>query len=327
MIVTAFSISDYEQPALDNFNQGRHQIRYVAESLSINSVDRANGCDAVLVFTNDDASAPILQRLHEKGVRYLVTRSTGMDHIDQKAAKELGIQVGNVPSYSPHAIAEHAVALMLALSRQLLRADYNVKRFDFRLTEKLLGFELKGKTAGIVGCGNTGAAVIDILRGFGCRVIAHDVKPELAAPTRDPIEFVDLPTLLMQSDIISIHVPLNESTKGMFDQTTIAQMKRGAMLINTGRGAVLNTEDAIEALKDGQLGYLGIDVYEKEKGLFFQDRSREPRDPLLEKLMQQNNVIITGHQAFLTREAVDSISRQTIELLNRWATENSQLPG
>ncbi|GAA4452133.1 D-lactate dehydrogenase [Nibrella saemangeumensis] len=319
MNVTAFSISDYEKPALDRFNQGQHTIRYIAEPLSIDSVDRAKGCDAVLIFTNDDASAPILKRLHEHGVRYLVTRSTGMDHIDRQAADALGIQVGNVPRYSPHAIAEHAVALMLALSRQLLRADYNVKRFDFRLTEKLLGFELKGKTAGIVGCGHTGAAVIDILRGFGCRVIAYDVRPEQAAPTRDPIDFVDFPTLLAESDIVSIHVPLNESTKGLFNNERISRMKRGAMLINTGRGGVLDTQDAIEALKDGQLGYLGIDVYENERGLFFQDRSREPRDPLLEELMQQNNVIITGHQAFLTREAVDSISRQTIEHLNRWA--------
>lgn len=319
MNVCAYSISDYEKPALENFNQGIHTIAYRTEALSADTAEYARGCDAVLIFTNDDASAPVLKRLHEEGVRYLITRSTGMDHIDRQTAGDLGIQVGNVPSYSPHAIAEHAIALMLALSRQLLRADYNVKRFDFRLTRKLLGFELKGKTAGVVGCGNTGAAVIDILRGFGCRVIAFDVKPELAAPTRDPIEFVDFPTLLSESDIVSIHVPLNEGTRGLFDRNRIGQMKRGAMLINTGRGAVLNTQDAIECLKDGQLGYLGIDVYENERGLFFQDRSGEPRDPLLQELMQQNNVIITGHQAFLTREAIESICRQTIAHLNNWA--------
>jgi len=317
MKAIAFSVGSFEEPLLQNTN---HELTLVAEQLSPHTVDKAAGYEAVLIFGTDDASKPVLTRLHQLGIRYLLTRSAGTDHIDQATADELGIDVKNIPAYSPGAIAEYAVALMLALGRHLREATDKARQFDFKLTRQLVGFELRGKTVGIAGYGNIGQALASILRGFGCQLLAYDAKPEAAqAKSEVSIEFVSLEDLLMHSDIISLHLPLTEQTQWLFNRETFDRMKRGAMLINTGRGATLNTTDALEALRSGQLGYLGIDVYEHEHGLFFEDRSDSQNpDPLIDELLSLPNVLVTGHQAFLTQEALNAIVSQSMTILHDW---------
>jgi D-lactate dehydrogenase len=317
MKAIAFSVGSFEEPLLRDTN---HQLTLVADQLSKDTVEQATGHEAVLIFGTDDASRPVLTRLHQLGIRYLLTRSAGTDHIDQATADQLGIDVKNIPAYSPGAIAEYAVALMLALGQHLREATDKARQFDFKLTRQLVGFELRGKTVGIAGYGNIGQALAHILTGFGCQLIAYDAKPEVAqAESNLPIELVSLDDLLMRSDIISLHLPLTEQTQGLFKRETFDRMKRGSMLINTGRGATLNTTDALEALRRGQLGYLGIDVYEHEHGLFFEDRSdwRNP-DPLIDELLSLPNVLVTGHQAFLTQEALAAIVSQSMTILDEW---------
>lgn len=317
MKAIAFSVGSFEESFLQNTN---HELTLVTDRLSEHTVDQATGYEAVLIFGTDDASPIVLKRLHQLGIRYLLTRSAGTDHIDQETADELGMDVKSIPAYSPGAIAEYAVALMLALGRHLREATDKARQFDFKLTRQLVGFELRGKTVGIAGYGHIGQALASILTGFGCQLLAYDAKPEAAqADAEVPIEFVSLEDLLAQSDIISLHLPLTEQTQGLFNQETFQRMKRGAMLINTGRGATLNTTDALEALRTGQLGYLGIDVYEHEHGLFFEDRSdSENADPLIDALLSLPNVLVTGHQAFLTQEALNEIARQSMRILSDW---------
>lgn len=317
MKAIAFSVGSFEESLLQNTN---HELTLVTDRLSIQTADQATGYKAVLIFGTDDASPPVLKRLHQLGIRYLLTRSAGTDHIDQATADELGIDVKSIPAYSPGAIAEYAVALMLALGRHLKEATDKARQFDFKLTQQVVGFELRGKTVGIAGYGNIGQALAHILTGFGCHLLAYDAKPEAAQSESElPIKFVSLDDLLTHSDIISLHLPLTEQTQGLFNRDTLGRMKRGAMLINTGRGATLNTTDALEALRSGQLGYLGIDVYEHEHGLFFEDRSDSTNpDPLIDTLLSLPNVLVTGHQAFLTREALEEIARQSMTILSDW---------
>lgn len=317
MKAIAFSVGSFEEPFLRDTN---HDLTLVKDRLSSDTVDQADGYQAVLIFGTDDASKDVLTRLHQLGVRYVLTRSAGTDHIDQPTADELGIAVKSIPAYSPGAIAEYAVALMLALGRHLRQSTDNARAFNFKLTRQLVGFELRGKTVGIAGYGNIGQTLATILAGFGCKLLAYDTNAEVAPEEQQvPIEFVSLEDLLSRSDIISVHLPLTDQTKGLFNKGTFEQMKQGAMLINTGRGGVLNTRDAIGALKSGQLGYLGIDVYEHEKGLFFEDQSdADDHDPLVEELLSLPNVLVTGHQAFLTEEALQAIAHQSMEILSEW---------
>jgi D-lactate dehydrogenase len=317
MKAIAFSVAAFEEPFLRDTN---HDLTLVENRLDPDTVEQANGYQAVLIFGTDDASRPVLIRLHQLGVRYLLTRSAGTDHIDQPTADELGIDVKSIPAYSPGAIAEYAVALMLALGRHLKQATDNARQFDFKLTRQLVGFELRGKTVGIAGYGNIGQALATILTGFGCQLLAYDTKPD-EAQEESPvaIDFVSLEELLTRSDIISLHLPLTDQTRGLFNTETLHRMKRGGMLINTGRGAVLKTTDALGALKSGQLGYLGIDVYEHEHGLFFEDHSDSGNvDPLVAELLGLPNVLVTGHQAFLTREALQAIASQSMAILRDW---------
>lgn len=317
MKAIAFSVGAFEEPFL---RDTIHDLTLVENRLGPDTVDQANGYQAVLIFGTDDASRPVLTRLHQLGIRYLLTRSAGTDHIDQLTADELGIDVKSIPAYSPGAIAEYAVALMLALGRHLRQATDNARQFDFKLTQQLVGFELREKTVGIAGYGNIGQALATILRGFGCQLLAYDTKPDpaqLESPV--PIEFVSLDELLTRSDIISLHLPLTDQTQGLFNTETLNRMKRGGMMINTGRGAVLKTTDALGALKSGQLGYLGIDVYEHEHGLFFEDHSDSGTvDPLVAELLDLPNVLVTGHQAFLTREALQAIASESMTILSDW---------
>jgi D-lactate dehydrogenase len=322
MKVVAYSIKPFEKEYLAIANQKKHDITLISNALSLDTASYAAGKEAVIVVTNDDVSAKVIDKLALLGIKYIVTRSTGTDQIDKAAAARHGIKWSNVPSYSPQAIAEHAVGLALALSRHLIEADRDSRHFDFR-NDNLIGFNFAGKTVGLIGLGHTGLAVAKIYNGMGCKVIAFDPAFPRDAPE---IESVTLEKLLAVSDIISLHLPLSASSEHLINKTTLYQMKDGVMLINTSRGAIIKTTDVITALEKGKLGYLGLDVYEFEKGLFYEDHEHDSfKDPLLEKLMNNKNVLITPHQAYLTKEALQEIADQTIRNLDLYNEEPLKL--
>ncbi|AMJ66016.1 NAD(P)-dependent oxidoreductase [Hymenobacter sp. PAMC 26628] len=323
MNVMVFSALAFERPFLEQANAGQHQVQYYEQRLTDQTVPLAQGALAVSVFGSDDLSAPVLAQLWAHGVRYVLVRATGTDNVDLPAAHRLGLRVANVPDYSPHAIAEHAVALLLALARHLRRADQQVRANDFCL-DKLVGFELCGKTVGIVGVGHIGAVLAGILHGFGCRLLGEDLLPNNELRQRYGLEYVDLPTLCAQADIISLHTPLTAQTRHLFDDQVLGRMKPGAVLLNTGRGGVLDTAAALRALASGQLGYLGLDVYEGEAGLFFADHTRDPlRDATFAELLTYDNVLLTAHQGFLTREALASIATAAVAAFDAWGQAQS----
>ncbi|GAB3241387.1 2-hydroxyacid dehydrogenase [Hymenobacter seoulensis] len=319
MHVTVYSARNYEWPFLLQATASHHVLHLRAEALGLASAERAQGSEAVAIFANDDASAPVLARLAELGVRYVVVRGAGFDQVDLAAAQRLGVRVATVPDYSPYAVAEHTVALLLALSRQLWRSQQQLRRHDFRL-DHLVGFDLHGKTVGIVGCGRIGSVLAGILHGFGCQLLGHDVAPNPELTVRYGLRYLPLPELCAQAHIISLHTPLTAATHYLFGAELLAHCQPGAMLLNTGRGGLLDTRAALAALRSGRLGYLGLDVYEHEKGIFFENHVPEPlQDALLTQLLAQPNVLITGHQAFLTREALANIATTTGASLDAWA--------
>ena len=293
------------------------QLEFQECLLRYDSAALAEGAEVVCAFINDDLSAPVLERLAAAGTRLIALRSAGYNHVDLQTAERLGLCVVRVPAYSPYAVAEHAVALILALNRRIHRAFNRTREGDFSL-HGLTGFDLHGKTVGIIGCGQIGQAFARIMTGFGCQVRVYDPYPlgELPGLT---IHQVPLEQLVSESDIISLHCPLNDNSRHLINTQRLAQMKRGAMLINTGRGALVDTPALIGALKSGQLGYLGLDVYEEEAELFFEDRSDLPlQDDVLARLLTFPNVIVTAHQAFLTREALAAIAATTLSNITAW---------
>jgi D-lactate dehydrogenase len=315
MKAVAYSIKPFEKEFLAKANQKKHDITLISNPLNIETAIYAEGKDAIIVFTNDDVSASVIDKLVELGIRYIVTRSVGTDHIDKDTAAKYAIKLSNVPSYSPQAIAEHAVALAMALNRKLIKADHNSHLFDFR-NDGLIGFNFSGKTVGIIGLGKTGMATAEIFKGFGCKVIGYD---EFLPAGDDTILRTDLDDLLASSDIISLHIPLTPDTRHFIKKATLDKMKNGVMLINTSRGAIVKTSDLLLALESGKIGNLAIDVYEYEKGLFFEDHQHDIyKDPLIRNLLARENVIITPHQAYLTREALQEIANQTIYNLDMW---------
>ena len=320
MKVAVFSTLAFERPFLERANEGRHGLHFLEASLGANTVALAQGSEAVCVFTPDDVSAPVLEQFRGHGVRYIAVRGTGHDNVDLSAARRLGLQVANVPDYSPHAIAEHAVALMLALCRHLRQADQQLRVNDFCL-DKLIGFDLFGKTVGILGVGRIGGVIAGILHGFGCQLLGVDMQPNLELTRRYDLEYVSLPELCARADIITVHTPLNPETRHLIDEELLGRMKHGVMLINTGRGGVLDTAAALRALDSGQLGYLGLDVYENERGLFFINHTTDQlRDKTFARLLTYPNVFVTGHQAYLTREALTNIAYTTVASLDAWAS-------
>ncbi len=324
MRVLFFSSQTYDQDSFSNTPVGHGlELHFQPARLSEDTATLASGHEVVCAFINDDLSAPVLKRLAAGGTRLIALRSAGFNHVDLAAAKQLGLAVVRVPAYSPHAVAEHAVALILALNRRLHRAYNRTREGNFSL-HGLTGFDLHGKTVGVVGTGQIGAAFARIMAGFGCQLLAYDPYPNpelLALGAR----YLELPELLRQAQIISLHCPLTEQTRHLINPQSLAQLQPGAMLINTGRGALIDTPALIEALKDGQLGYLGLDVYEEEAQLFFEDRSDLPlQDDVLARLLTFPNVIVTAHQAFLTREALAAIAATTLDNITRWAAGNPQ---
>jgi D-lactate dehydrogenase len=314
MKVAVFSTKAYDRQHLNAANQAAgspHEWVFLEPRLTAETARLADGCGAVCAFVNDDLGRPVLEKLAGVGVRFIALRSAGFNHVDLPAAEALGLTVARVPAYSPHGVAEHAVALMLALNRHLHRAYHRIRDGDFRL-DGLAGFEMKGKTAGVVGTGQIGAACCGILRGFGMKVLAFDVNPsdELKA---SGIEYVGLDRLLAESHVVSLHVPLMPATQHLINAQAIGQMRDGVMLINTSRGGLIDTKALIAGLKNKKLGSVGLDVYEEEEALFFEDRSEVAiDDDTFARLLTFPNVLITGHQAFLTEEALDAIAETTV---------------
>jgi D-lactate dehydrogenase len=325
MKVAVFSAKSYDQRFLEAANRNQnHELVFFNLRLSPETAALANGCDAVCLFVNDDGSAPVLQQLADMGVKLLALRSAGFSHIDVAAAARLGLAVARVPAYSPHAVAEHALALILALNRKIHRAYNRVREGNFAL-EGLLGFDICGKTVGIIGTGTIGTVFATMMRGFNCRLIAYDVYRNSECEKLG-VQYVELDELLKESDIISLHCPLTPATHHMIDSAAIAKMKPHVMLINTSRGAVIDTKAVIGALKSGQIGSLGLDVYEEEENLFFEDLSlRAISDDVFARLLTFPNVLITGHQAFFTQEALAAIAETTLANINAYSATGAPL--
>ncbi len=312
MRVAVFSTKIYDQYFFEEANEKyRHELAFFETRLTSDTTPLAKGFTAVCAFVNDELDRPVLQKLSQGGTRLIALRSAGFNHVDLPAAADLGLRVARVPAYSPAAVAEHTVALVLSLNRKVYRAYNRVRDGNFSL-EGLLGFDLEGKTVGVVGTGKIGATFARIMLGFKCRVLAFDPDPKDEC-ARMGVRYVDLPTLLASSDIISLHCPLTVETQHLINQESLRKVKRGVMLINTGRGALIDTRAVIEALKAGIIGYLGLDVYEEEEELFFRDLSGQViQDDTFARLQTFPNVVITGHQAFFTQEALTKIAETTL---------------
>jgi D-lactate dehydrogenase len=313
MRIAVFDTHAYDRAALDAANESAgHALTYLEPRLTVRTAPLAVGFPAVCSFVNDRIDAAAVAVLQDGGTRVIALRSAGYNHVDLAAAAAAGIRVLRVPEYSPHAVAEHAMALVLALNRHVHRAYNRVREANFAL-DGLVGFDLHGKTFGIVGTGRIGAALARIAHGFGCRVLATDANPDAMLQAELAVQYVDLPTLWREADVISLHVPLTPATRHVIDAAALAQMKRGVMLINTGRGALLDTRALVEALKRGHVGAAGLDVYEEEEGIFFQNLSEQVlQDDVLARLLTFPNVLVTSHQAFLTREALANIAVTTL---------------
>ena len=324
MRAIVFSHHPFERPFLERANAaGRHELVLVEARLDPTTVPLAGAAPAVAILANDRADEEVLSMLHAGGTRLLALRSAGFNHVDLAAAERLGFSVLRVPAYSPYSVAEHAVALMLSLNRRIHRAYPRVREGNFSL-EGLMGFDMHGKTAGVIGTGKIGAALVRILLGFGCHVLASDPQPD-ASLAQAGVRYVSPDELFATSDIISLNCPLTPQTRHLVNARTLALMKPDAMLINTGRGALIDTKALIAALKQRTIGYVGLDVYEEEAGLFFHDMSDEIiQDDVFVRLMTFPNVLVTGHQGFLTREAITAIAETTIANLS--AYEDGELP-
>ncbi|EGJ21878.1 D-isomer specific 2-hydroxyacid dehydrogenase, NAD-binding protein [Cereibacter sphaeroides WS8N] len=312
MDVAIFSAKPYDRQFLAAANEGRHQLAFIEARLSDETVRFAGGADCICAFVNDQVTAPVIAELAAAGTKLIALRSAGFNHVDLAAAEAAGMTVGRVPAYSPHAVAEHAVALILTLNRNTHRAFNRVREGNFAL-EGLLGFDLCGKTVGVVGTGLIGRTFAGIMRGFGCRVIASDPYPsdECAALG---VTYVPLEQLFAEADILSLQCPLTPDTHHLIDDRAIGLMKRGVMIVNTSRGAVVDASAVIRGLKSGVIGGLALDVYEEEADLFFEDLSQKAiQDDVFARLLTFPNVLITGHQAFFTREALSGIARTTID--------------
>ncbi len=317
MKIALVSAKPYDRRFFDAANaelQTPHEITYLEPRLTAETAMVVSGHDAVCAFVNDELDAAVLHKLTEQGIRALAMRCAGYNNVDLTAAGELNLPIARVPAYSPFGVAEHALALMLTLNRKTHRAYNRVREGNFAL-EGLLGFEMRNQTVGVIGTGKIGEHAARLLAGVGCNILAYDIR-ENPAVTQLGGRYVDLPTLYAESDIITLHCPLLDATHHLINAESLAQMKPGVMLINTSRGALIDTQAVIEALKTGQLGYLGVDVYEEEAELFFEDRSSHIlQDDTFARLTTFPNVLITGHQAFFTTHALTQIAQTTLQNL------------
>ncbi len=313
MKVAVFGTQFYERDYFKKYNSNnKHELVFFEKPLNTTTADFAKGFSAVCVFVTDRIDKKCIEKIEKLGVKLIVLRSAGFNNVDIESAKANNVKVLRVPAYSPQAVAEHAVALILTLNRKTHKAYNQVRDNNFSL-QHLMGFNLFGKTIGIVGTGKIGRAFCNIMLGFGCKIMAYDIK-ENDDLKQKGVQYKTFDELLSKSDIISIHCPLKPKTRHLFDKKAFDKIKKGMMIINTSRGEIINTEDAIEALKSGQIGYLGIDVYENERDLFFKDYSQSIiQDDIFERLLSFHNVLITPHQAFYTHEAVTEIAKITLK--------------
>lgn len=316
MKLLVYSAKKIEIPFLNEANDGKHKITYSKNALDSETAIQAAGFKAISIFSGDDASNIVLEKLWDLGVRYIIIRATGFNNIQIKPAYQLGFQVANAPNYSSHAIAEHAAGLLLALNRKLILADRQVHQYNFLLND-LLGFNLHGKTVGIIGTGNIGSVMAKIMNGFGCNILAHDLEPDTNLVELCNVKYTSLEDLCKRSDIITIHIPLLYENHQLINKEKFGWMKKNAILINTSRGAIVEHKALLMALAAKQLGGYCADVYEKEKGIFFKDNSKVGiKDEQLKKLLSFPNVLLTPHQAFVTTEALGNIAKITIQNLN-----------
>ena len=311
MKIAFFSTQPYDKEYFERYNT-THRIKYFEAQLNTETVDLAKGCDAICAFVNDQLNAPVIKALAQIGVKLIAQRCAGFNNVDVSAAIENDIKVVRVPAYSPHAVAEHALALIMTLNRKTHKAYNRVREGNFSL-DRLTGFDLFGKTVGVIGTGKIGQCFAHIMLGLGCKVLAFDLIANKDLETAG-VQYLPLTDVLEQSNVVSLHCPLTELTKHLINDHTLAIMKKGAMLINTSRGALINTVAAIDALKTGKLGYLGIDVYEQEEKIFFHDLSENIiEDDVIMRLLSFPNVLITSHQGFLTDEALTQIALVTLK--------------
>ena len=318
MKVAFFDTKPYDMPGFDHYAaDSKLEIKYFETRLNEDTVSLASGFDAVCVFVNDTVSAPVVEKLYEMGVKVIALRCAGFNNVDIRACQGK-LPVFRVPAYSPYAVAEHAMALLLTINRRTHKAYIRTRDFNFSL-QGLAGFDLHGKTVGIIGTGKIGRVFADICRGFGMKILAYDKFP---VPDSG-LTYVTLPELFREADIISLHCPLTDETRHLIDAASIAQMKEGVTIINTSRGALVNTEDLITGLKEKKVGAACLDVYEEEGDFFYEDFSGHiVRDDKLVRLISMPNVIVTSHQAFLTQEALDSIASTTVDNLARFFAGN-----
>ena len=316
MKLAFFNTKSYDREYFERFRTD-HELDFLPAPLNEQTVSLCSGHQAVCAFVNDTINQKVIAKLSDAGVRLIALRCAGYNNVDMKAASEYGIRVVRVPAYSPYAVAEYAVALILTLNRKTHKAYNRVREGNFSL-ENLMGFDLHGKTVGAIGTGKIGAIFCKIMKGFGCDVLAYDLNPDPTLEKKE-IRYQPLDELLGISDIISLHCPLMPETHHIINNKTLDLMKKGSMLINTGRGGLIDTEAVVKALKVGKLGYLGMDVYEQEEQFFFKDLSEQIiHDDMLMRLMTFPNVLITSHQGFFTEDALMQIARTTLENLDQF---------
>jgi D-lactate dehydrogenase len=310
--VAMFDARSYDIAAFNAENHAHIQAINIQSSLNEVSAIQAKGCLAICVFVNDDCSEPVIAKLAAFGVKLIALRCAGFNNVDLAACKKHKIDVVRVPDYSPHAVAEHTIALIMMLNRKLHQAYMRNKNGQYVL-DGLVGFDMHGKTVGVVGVGKIGRCLITILLGFGCKVLAYDINPNEALQANPCVDFVPLETLFESSDIITLHAPLTEETYHMVNENALNRMKQKVMIINTSRGALIDTKALVQGLKSGKIGSAGLDVYEEEASIFFHDKSGEViTDDVFARLTTFNNVVITSHQGFLTKEALSNIAQTTL---------------
>lgn len=319
MKIAFFNTKSYDQQFFEKTNQSHgHDIRFISSHLNLETANLIVDEEVVCAFINDSLNAEVLKVLKQKGVKLIALRSAGFNHVDLVAAKQFALPVVRVPTYSPYAVAEHAAGLLMCLNRKIHRAFNRVREGDFSL-HNLMGFDLHGKTVGVIGTGKIGLAFINIMLGFGCRVIAYDMVENKKYIAKG-VEYVSLDILFKQANIISLHCPLTETTKHMINEQSLANMQDGVTIINTSRGKLIDTKAIIQALKSGKIGLLGLDVYEEEEALFYEDFSSSViQDDQLSRLLTFPNVIITSHQAFFTQEAMNKIAQVTLSNVTEFA--------
>lgn len=311
--IAFFGAKPYDIASFDKVNEKyNYDIRYYKGHLNPNNVVLTQDTDVVCIFVNDTADAAVIDAMVDNGVKLLALRCAGFNNVDLKAAKGK-LPVVRVPAYSPYAVAEYSLALMLSLNRKIHRAYWRTRDGNFSLNG-LMGFDMHGKTIGIIGTGKIARILIRLLKGFGMRILAYDLYPDMKFAGEEGFSYVSLDELYRESDIISLHCPLTDQTKYMIDKDSIDKMKEGVMIINTGRGQLINTNDLIEGLKEKKIAAAGLDVYEEEGEYFYEDRSDKIiDDDVLARLLSFNNVIVTSHQAFFTKEALHNIAETTLQ--------------